>query len=459
MSTRCLTTVSIGLLLAWSASTPVQAQGFQREVPLPFSIHQSVTAVERSFKPPVPATGTLLPSARSTMPDTLPAFFRESRVEIGVRSYYRDEVKTTTRPTVSEAWAAGGAITVETGRLFELISGGVTFYTSQPLYAPSQWGNTDLLLPDQLGYFVVGQLYGQLQLPGENVFTAGRHLYDTPFLGPQDNRMTPNTFYGYTLIGSAGDGGKGPAFNYGGGYIATMKPRASDSFMSMSRAAGSTVDRGVGVAGGLMTWGPLSLGAIEYYAQDTINIAYAEGKYAIGLPYDVTALVALQYADQRSTGANLLIGAPFSTGQFGARLQLGYGTAILTGAYSVVDASYQMQSPWSSNPFYTDAQILGYQRAGENAFQVGASYDFTPVGLTGVAAAVQFFTGWTSAIASGAPLVENEWNFALEWRPDWKPLSGLWLQARYGTAQTFQSNKITTTDEVRLVLNYKVKLY
>lgn len=367
-------------LLSVLPSPAALAQGVSREVPLPSSIDESLTAIERSFAPPAHAALTLFPDARKTMPDTLPAFFRDSQVEVSPRSVYRDLIKTTTTPTVTEAWAAGGAVTVRTGRLFDLVSGGATLYTSQPLYAPQQWGNTQLLLPDQTGYTTFGQLYGQLHLPMDNVVTAGRYTYNTPFLAAQDNRMTPNTFYGYTLAGKA-DLGNGAGARYGGGYVATMKPRDAEMFTSMSRVAGASADRGTGVAGGMVTWGPLSVGAIEYYTQDTINIAYGEGKYGFRLSPDFRGIVALQYADQRSTGDNLLTGSAFATDEFGARLQLGYAGAILTVAYSTVDAGYQMQSPWSSNPFYTDAQILGYQRAGENAFNVGASLDLSPIGL------------------------------------------------------------------------------
>ena len=90
---------------------------------------------------------------------------------------------------------------------------------------------------------------------------------------------------------------------------------------------------------------------------------------------------------------------------------------------------------------------------------IGASYVFTPIGLPGVAASVFYFNGWTSAPAAGAPLVETEWDFNLEWRPNWKPLQGLWLRARYGTSSVWQSNTRTNIDEVRLILNYNVKLY
>ena len=444
---------------AVGAGGEAAAQGFQQEEPIPSTEKKSLTSIERSFRPEPPPTLKLFPDARGTMAD-VPAFFRDSKVEINARSYYRDNV--TNKPSgakIQEAWAAGGWTAVETGRLFDLISGGAVFYTSVPLYAPYDRGNTGLLKPDQQGYGVIGQLYGQLHLGEQHTFTAGRYIYDTPFLNQQDNRMTPNTFYGYVLQGTFGDPEAGPALRYGGGYIAAMKPRDADVFTSMSRAAGANVERGVGAGGGLMTWGPVSLGVVEYYSQDIINIVYGEGKYGTSLPFGVDTALALQYADQRSTGDNLLNGSPFSTDQFGARLQLGHDTGILTAAYTVVNPGFAMQNPWSSNPFYTDAVIQSFQRAGENAVQLGVSYDFTPLGAKGIAAAVQYFSGWTSAPAAGAPLVEDEWDFNLEWRPGWKPLAGLWLRAQYGFSRTNQNNISTTVDEVRLTLNYKVELY
>lgn len=51
--------------------------------------------------------------------------------------------------------------------------------------------------------------------------------------------MTPNTFYGYTLIGSHGDEESGgPTFRCGAGCIATIKLRDSNVFQSMSRSPG-----------------------------------------------------------------------------------------------------------------------------------------------------------------------------------------------------------------------------
>ena len=308
---------------AITVACSAQAQNSRNELPIPASPEDDLTAIQRAFKPPPPPPLTLFPRLREQVQD-LPPFLRDATFDFNPRSYYRDVVTSSPdKVTVKEAWAAGGSAAFETGRLFDVISGGVVFYASLPLYAPLQYDGTDLLLPGQLGYDVVGQLYGKLHLSDNLSFTAGRYLYDTPYLGPNDTRMTPNTFYGYSLIGKGGDEGSvGPSFRYGAGYIAAIKLRNANTFQSMSRAAGANTDNGVGVAGAFMNWGPAYIGAVEYYCQDTLNIAYLEGKYGHKLSPDISAILAVQYADQRSTGANLTNGGVyFQTNQFGSRLR------------------------------------------------------------------------------------------------------------------------------------------
>ena len=125
----------------------------------------------------------------------------------------------------------------------------------------------------------------------------------------------------------------------------------------------------------------------------------------------------------------------------------------------MVNPGFAMQTPWSANPSYTDAQIQAFNRAGEGAIMVGAVLCRTSLGLPGVGASVQYFRGWTEAPAAGLPVLEDEWNFNLEWRPNWDVLKGFWLRARYGQARIDQNNVRTTIDEVRLILNYGIKLY
>ena len=439
------------------------AQSTKQEDPIPSRPSQSITAIERSFSSlPTAEPMMLFPQIKEQLKDT-PAFLRDSKFGINFRSYYRDELTNVGSgggSTWKEAWAVGGSVNFETGRLFNLISGGLVLYTSFPVYAPFDHDGTGLLKPGQEPYGVLGQLYGKIHLNETNQIVAGRYLYDTPFVGPHDNRMSPKTFYGYTLLGSYGDAeGNGPFFRYGGGYLAAIKERNSTEFISMSRAAGASEDRGVGLVGALMRWGPVHIGAIEYYAQDTINIFYTEGK--VGHDFgDISAMLQAQFATQNSTGTNLLNnGTYWATNQFGTQLQLGYSTGILTAAYTVVNPGFNMQTPWSANPFYTDAQILSFNRAGESTVMFGASYVMTPIGLPGVAASVFYFRGWSEAPAAGPPVLEDEWDFNLEWRPKWKPLPGLWLRARYGQARIDQGGVRTVIDEVRLILNYGIKIY
>jgi hypothetical protein len=454
-----IATTTAGSVAVWTAGA--MAQSVKQEDPIPDSVKQSLTAIENSFvitKTPPPLT--MFPKMREEMKDTIP-FLRDSKVDLNFRSYYRDNV--TNNPGGSgwnEAWAAGGSVAMQTGRLFNLISGGAVLYTSFPVYAPLDRDGTGLLLPGQQQYGVLGQLYGKVHITDDHEITAGRYLYDTPFIGPHDNRMSPKTFYGYTLRGNFGNPETGPALRYGGGYIAAMKERNSTQFVSMSQSAGAADPRGTGVLGGMFSWGPFRLGAIEYYTQDTINIAYAEGKYGLHIAPGWNAALSAQFADQHSTGANMLNGGvPFGTNQFGIQGQLGWETAILTAAFTSVNQGFGMQTPWSANPFYTDAQINAFNRAGENTFMLGASYGFKPLGMPGLAASVFYFNGQTTAPAAGGPLSEYEWNFNLEWRPEWKPLPGLWFRARYGYSWTSQNNVVTTVDEVRLIVNYAIKLY
>lgn len=468
-NTRHLHRVAASLLAAAglvASSSAALAQASKQEYPIPTNPSEDLTAIERLFSPPKPPPLTAFPELREQWKDT-PAFLRDSKVNIEARSYFRDSV--TNAPagsTIAQAWASGGSVAAETGKLFDLVTLGAVLYTSFPVVAPPQYGNTGLLLPDQQGYAVFGQLYAQAHLFDTHKVTVGRYLYNTPFMGPHDNRMSPQTFSGYTLIGTfgGGDGGgnsDGPNFLYGVGYIDAIKQRDSLVFQSMASAAGvPTSNAGLGFAGGLLTWGGASIGAINYYAQDLLNIFYTEGKYGVSLGGGFNIMGAAQFVAQNSTGQALMNGGtPFATNQFGAKVDLGFDTGILTLGYSVVNPGFTIQTPWSASPFYTDALIQGFLRAGEQAVMIGLSHTLKRIGLPDVALAAHFFNGWTSAPAAGAPVVESEWDFHIDWRPSHKPLQGLWLRTQYGRSSTWQAGTVTNVEELRVVLNFDLKMY
>ncbi len=156
--------------------------------------------------------------------------------------------------------------------------------------------------PGQEGYTVLGQWYGEFKFTDKLSGAIGAKEYNTPYINKNDVRMTPNTFEGATLYGTAGGTDGSPEWRYGGGYIAKIKARNSDEFVWMSEAAGAPVDRGVSVIGANMKQGDFSIGAAEYYSDDIINIFYAESKFGVPLNDKNRLNFGVQYSDQQKHG-------------------------------------------------------------------------------------------------------------------------------------------------------------
>jgi hypothetical protein len=144
----------------------------------------------------------------------------------------------------------------------------------------------------------------------------------------------------------------------------------------MSRDAGAAVDRGVTVAGANFDHRDFSIGAIDCCSNDIINIFYTEARRALPLVGGRQLNLAAQFADQRSTGDDLLTGQGFSTHQWGIKVDLIVDAALLTLAYTDTADGADMQSPWGAYPGYTSVQVEDFNRADESAVLLRASYDF-----------------------------------------------------------------------------------
>src|SRR5262249_51135891 len=177
----------LGTIAATGVTTVAYGQSANRDDPVPETTRQSLTAIERNFAViPIAEPMTLFPQIREQLKDA-PAFLRDSKAGLNIRSYYRDNISNSPGgATWNEAWATGAQVAFETGRLFDLISGGMVLYTSFPVYAPIEHDGTGLLKPGQQQFGVLGQLYGKVHIADTHEIIAGRYLYDTPFLGPHD---------------------------------------------------------------------------------------------------------------------------------------------------------------------------------------------------------------------------------------------------------------------------------
>jgi len=431
-------------------------ESIRQEQPTPSSVEESVTPIDRLFSPRAERP-VLFPQLRDELADQ-PQFIRDAKVDVNLRVFDMD--RSNFDGSKSHAWAGGGALSLQSGYLLDALAVGGVVYTSQPIYAPLSEDGTLLLQTGQRGYTALGQAYARVKFLDTNFLNLYRYAYNTPFIDRDDSRMSPNTFEGYTMNGTYAGADDAYNLRYGAGYITKMKPRNAENFISMSKAAGASVDRGVAVAGALYTAGQFSLGAINYFSNDIINIGYAESKYNAPLLADVHGQLAMQYTNQRSVGGNLLTGSSFATDQFGFKVEMSRDRAILSFAYSIIGDGADIQKPWSGNPIYTGAMDQNYNRAGEQALLVKASYDFADLGLAGVTAYALYVHGWTNVAPPGKPPVtkENELDLDLQWRPQWDGLNGLWLRARYGYIQLTQGTQ-TTQRDLRLIFNYDIAAF
>jgi hypothetical protein len=345
------------------------------ELPPPASVEDIVTPMEFSFvkKPERPPLTEWL---KAQLEDT-PPFLRDSKLTLHIRNghFFEEQFDDSKK----EAWALGGWLEYQSGWLFDHLGIASTVYTSQPLFAPKDRDGTNMLEPGQTGFTVLGQLYGRIKIWEESEFRFFRQTYDSPYLNKNDGRMVPNTFEGYTFQGALGDEKSTGALKYGAGYVSKIKERNEDQFVWMSQDAGADVERGTIVAGALFTRGSWSVGAINYYTADTLNIFYAEAKRRWKLTEHWGLALSGQFSDQQSTGDNHLTGgSPFQTAQGGVALDVSYRNAVLTAAFTGTDSDRDMISPWSSYPGYTSCQVRDFNRAGEDALMFKLSCDFNP---------------------------------------------------------------------------------
>jgi outer membrane porin, OprD family len=406
--------------------------------------------------------------------------FKDTKFELNLRTFYFD--RSDFSGAEKQAWAIGGWLGVKTGYFLDHIAFGATVYTSNPIYAPDDRDGTGLLAPGQNGYTVLGEFYAELRIVKDVGITVGAKGYDTPFINRNDTRMTPNTFEAIVLqgrtelgksssdaavtadgVGLSKDGKEVAvptptpaqdvaAIKYGLGYFYKIKAQNDSEFVSMSEDAGADVERGVWSAGALYEKGKFNIGAIEYYCEDVINIAYAQTGFELPLAADWRLRFAGQYVDQGSVGDNALQGHSFSGHQFGLKVELPIKKALFTAAFTHAWGTANLQNPWSGYPGYTSVQVQDFNRAGESAFLLRAGYDFPWVdGLSAYALAV-FGTDPDQA----GQYRQNEFDFNLQWGPKKGVLEGLSLRLRYAVVQQFGGNVNNLTD-FRAICNYVIK--
>jgi len=393
-------------------------------------------------------------SWRDKLKDADP-FLRDSSLKLNFRNFYfdrksPDNADGSTNQKLS--WAQGGSVYYKTGKLAEVFDLTTEVFTSQPLYAPDDKAGALVLDPDQDGYTVVGVINPRLEYQGY-VGSFYRQRHDLPYINSQENRMTPNTFESYN-VAFLGEG-EAPPFQIGAGYIDKIKKRDADSFISMSEAAG--VDgrsQGMPWAGARIRPNESSkIAAVNYVGLDVFNIFYTDAEYNFKPAEDWSLKSAVQFSEQRSIGSELLQ-EDFSTSMWGLQQVASYGKFLVRTAITMNDKGATMRSPYGTYPGYNSGITQDFNRAGEIAWKVGLSYDFSELLLEGLSVYSDYISGNRAVNDDKEDLPDiDEVDVNIDYRINEGALKDFWLRLRGGFVEDEAAG---ATQDYRIIINYGV---
>ena len=409
--------------------------------------------------PSLPPTERLFaPLKEQLKASSLPAFLKDTDIKVHFRTYYFN--RNNPDDSKNEALATGGWISYQSGWLAETFAMGATLYGSAKLYGPEDRDGTLLLKPSQESYYVPGEAWGALKFQDYIMVKGYRQLVDQGYINPADNRMTPNTFQGVTVVGKVG------WMEYQGGYLWKIKPRNADEFISMSeQAGGAGTDDGVGFGGVRLTPLPrLRLDFSNAYGVNTFNTFYGEGHYEIPIAEGWKMRLGAQFTDQRAVGDAFVRTSErdWSTQHGGGRVQLDYRDLQLTGAFSITADGNTIQTPWGSFPGYVAMIDQDFDRAREKAFLLGLAYDFSNLLTKGLSANMNIAWGIDAIdpITKRSAPNQTEYDLTVDYRPPFKVpafLQGVWFRARGAILD--REDARATGYQVRLIVNWERDLF
>ncbi len=411
--------------------------------PVPESALDTPSAFDEQFK-----------EAQENEVFSMEDFVRGTKAQLNLRNYYFNRTKPEAPDPI--AWAQGGSLQLNIGRIGGIVSLAVEQFGSYRLVGEEDHDGTLLLESGQDNINVLGVLNPRIQI-FDNVISLYRRKFEMPYINGQDSRMIPNTFEGYVIGMPSAANDK---LQYVAGYIDKIKTRGSDSFVSMSEAAGvSNADRGTIVAAARAFPLPeISLSAANYYTQDVLNVSYGEAVYKAKLSESLANALSFQASNQSSVGSDLLTGQAYSADMWGFQEAISYRSFTLKFAFNANDAGGVLQNPWGSYPGYNSSIVENFNEAGQNSWQIGAAYDFKRAGIDGLsinAAYVDANSAKNPSTKEHLPDI-SETDISLNYKLPAGLLKGFWLRGQ--TAVVRQQGQ-STTREHRIVLNYQIPLW
>ena len=430
--------LGLALSLAILASTP---QLFAQEVA---EQDDRVIDEEPNQDTTMDALGT--DSARSKW------FFEDAELVLKPRTYYlhRGYDVADTRA----GWALGGGLEFRSGWWQDRLRLGATLATSQKLYGPEEKDGTQLFKPGPESFAVVSEAFATVRLVGDHGIRVGRQTLDLPYLGKHDLRMIPNTFEAVGIGNKPGDG-----FAYMAGYVDAIKYKDSDEFIPMSEAAGAK-----GTDDGLTFWGmryrmpdDSVYGVLHQRTPDLFHTTFAKAEKRFQLSEDASLWADVSWTSQSSLGQALI--GDFSTHLISGRLEWVSGRQKIRLAASTTDEGGNIQKPYGNPANYLSIIINDFDRAGEDAFSVGYSYDFGQVGAGKLSLFTNLVWGDTPDAGPIASPDASELDLTVDWRLNRGWSEKVWVRLR--AAWVDQDDDFPGSDDLfdfRIIVNYDFDL-
>lgn len=384
--------------------------------------------------------------------DDASAFWDDTQLLLKPRTYFLNRDRDT-KPD-NEGWALGGALEYKSGWWQDSIRAAATVYTSQKLYGPSDKDGTLLFKPGPESFTVLGEANITVRFADNLGARLGRQRFELPYLGSHDIRMVPNTFEAIAFGNTAKTG-----LAYMTGYVDQIKRKNDDDFISMSEAAGAQgSDKGLAFAGAryAIDNGPM-FGAIYQHSFDVFDTLFLKYEQQHKLNSDYQLGTFVQYTYQSSIGDELI--GDFNTSLLAGKLELKHGQTTWRVGASTTDDEYGIQKPYGNPANYLSVIVDDFDRAGEDAWLVGVTYDFLQVGDGNLSAFANIVSGDTPDFGAQASSDETEYDVTLDYKFNQGPADKLWVRVR--AAYVDQDENVAGGDDFfdfRIIVNYDFDL-
>jgi hypothetical protein len=332
------------------------------------------------------------------------------------------------------------------------LSVGLGGYTSQPFLIDNPaHGGTGLLADGQTGFSVLGQAWLRGRV-GSNALKLGRQVLETPFINSYDVRMIP-----VTVEGAAFSNHSLKKLEITAAHLIGIKPWTDTTFQAMSQAAGfAGTEEPVSLAGAM--WQPAKGYTVQfwnYFCHQFMNTIYfqADATWPLGSEWSIMA--SAQAMDQRDVG-RALDGA-FNANQWGLQLNLGWRGLAFTAAYTGAGPDHDIVNPWGSYPGWTSIMEEDNDRAGEDTWLAGLSYDFSHVGIKGLSVNTLHTFSRTPDSGPHASPDQTEHDLNLECHFQGS-LKHLWLRVRAAYVDQDEALGGEDFSDFRIIINYDISL-